>query len=442
MISVLRWLGQNITSLLLALSLALMVWFTAVLNADPNQECTDLTTTTLEIIGQEPILRRSGDIPAEISVSLLAPSSICAQMTSDPAAVRAILDLSGLGDGEHTVDVQVLPLTYQPVRLLDYSPKSVIVRLDTLAARSFTIRPVINGEPAPGYTALPPVLDASQVQVTGLKSRLDQVVEAVVNLDLTDVTQDFTYSAAIQLLDVDGTQVSGLTLVPERVTIRQALQRPGNVRDVTVRPITTGQQEEGYQLTYISVSPQVVTLFSTNLQVLRDLPGFVETMPLDLTGATDDVERRLTLNLPEGVSVFGKEQTVLVQVGIAAIERSKPLFALPIEVIGVTEGLEARLSTATVDVIFSGPGPLLDLLTLQDVRVFLDASNLAAGLYSLEPNVEILPSGIRIVSVLPGTIEVTIAPPPTPTPTPTLEGTPGPSPTGAPAGTPQPTPKP
>jgi YbbR domain-containing protein len=115
-----------------------------------------------------------------------------------------------------------------------------------------------------------------------------------------------------------------------------------------------------------------------------------------------------------GVSVVG-EQTVLVQASISPIESSLTLSNEIVQVVGLPTGLTAQVLPATVDVIVSGPLPLLDTLTRQDIRVTVDLTGLTAGTHQLVPKVEILIADVQVESILPGTIEVTLV----------LTGTPG-----------------
>jgi len=103
-------------------------------------------------------------------------------------------------------------------------------------------------------------------------------------------------------------------------------------------------------------------------------------------------------------------------VGISPIQSNLTLSDIKIEVVGLTEGWSAQISPAEVDVILSGPAPLLDSLLLQDIRVIVDVTNLGAGVYQLTPKVEILVADIVVETVLPNTVEVTISPAATPTP--------------------------
>src|SRR5690606_11621425 len=106
----------------------------------------------------------------------------------------------------------------------------------------------------------------------------------------------------------------GVTVSPESLHIFLPVVQQGGYRDVAVKVVTFGRVASGYRLTDLSVFPPVVTVFSTDPQFVSTLPGVVETEPLDLQNAQNDITIRLALNLPEGISVIG-EQTVLVQAG-------------------------------------------------------------------------------------------------------------------------------
>jgi YbbR domain-containing protein len=157
------------------------------------------------------------------------------------------------------------------------------------------------------------------------------------------------------------------------------------------------------------VFPPVVTIFSADPQLVTNLPGVVETQPLDLQNAQDDINTRLSINLPAGVSIIG-EQTVLIQAGVSPIESSVTLAGEKVEIIGLENGLTAVISPTTVDVIISGPLSLLDTLTRQGVRATVDLTGLPAGTYQITPKVEILIADVIVESILPNTVEVIISP--------------------------------
>jgi hypothetical protein len=171
----------------------------------------------------------------------------------------------------------------------------------------------------------------------------------------------------------------------------------------------------GYLLTDLSVFPPIITVYSDDPELVNALPGIVETLPLELRGASEDISTRLALDLPPGISVVG-EQSVQVDVGISPIQSNLTLSNIKVEVVGLADGLSAQISPFEVDVILSGPAPLLDSLLLQDIRVIVDVVGLAPGIYQLKPRIEILVADITVESILPNTLEVIILPATTPTP--------------------------
>ncbi|MEK7324193.1 MAG: CdaR family protein, partial [Chloroflexota bacterium] len=208
--------------------------------------------------------------------------------------------------------------------------------------------------------------------------------------------------------------------------------------DVAVKAVVVGQVASGYSLTNYVVSPLVVTVFSSDPALVANMPGFVETEPLDISDANDDKEARLSLKLPEGVSLVSPQTTVLVQASIDAIVTSTTI-ERELEVQGLGQGLSAAISPTTVVVILTGPVSTLDALTPEDVHVVLNLLNLPPGVHQVSPEVVDLPERVTAKTISPATIEVLItAGPVTPTSTPTPTATPTRAPTRSPSQTPTP----
>jgi YbbR domain-containing protein len=160
----------------------------------------------------------------------------------------------------------------------------------------------------------------------------------------------------------------------------------------------------------------VVTVFADNPELVNQLPGVVETQPLNLQDRKEDISTRLSLDLPENITIIGA-QTVQVQVSISPIQTSLTLLNQPINVNGLPEGLSAQVFPQTVDVIISGPVPVLDALSSKDITVSVNAAGLEIGTYQLTPEVKVAVDNVLVESILPGTVEVVITVLSTPTPT-------------------------
>jgi YbbR domain-containing protein len=419
-----RWFASNLRTFLLALTLGLAVWVSAVSAADPNEVQTFPRPIPIKIVGQDPTLILTNKIPDTMQVTLRAPRSVWEILTAQDDTVRAILDLSGLGAGEHSVDIQI-QVGPRPTQLVLANPQTVPVDLESFTSKPLPIDLSLRGQPAAGYQTGEATLAEREVAISGPKSLVDEAVGARVAINLDGLRESIeNQTVPVRIVNAKNEVIKGLTVNPETVTANVPVSQQSGYRDLAVKVVVNGQQAPGYRLEKISVFPLVVTVVSKDPALVNSLPGAVETQPLDLQDAREDISTRLALDLPDGVTLIGP-QTVQVQVSITPIQNSITLSNLPINVTGITQGLTSTTFPQTVDVIISGPVPVLETLTAQDVTVTVDVNNLQAGTYQLEPKVD-TPTNVSFESILPGTVEVVLSIPGTATPTPFPSPTPKP----------------
>jgi YbbR domain-containing protein len=431
----LRWLTTNLRTFLLAFALALAVWVTAVTAANPDVTQVYPDSIPIEFIGQDPSLVMTGTVPRDVQVSLRAPRSIWDTMLSDTASIRAVVDLTGLKAGTQAVEVQV-QITSRPVRLISVTPQTFDLSLEKLVTITLPIELALTGEPAIGYKTGEVVIDPAEAVVSGPESFVAQVKHVRATLDLTNARQSIGTSLPIRAVNEGGLKVDGVSLQPSDTQVSLPIVQQGGYRDLAVKVMITGKLAGGYRLKNITAAPLTVTVYSEDLPLIESLPGYVQTTPLDLSGASDNIETNLPLDLPSGVLLVG-DQTVSVQIEVVPIEDSRQVSFRQVEVVGLSRGLRTQLSPATVDVILAGPLPVLNSLLPSDVHVRIDLTDLTIGTYQLTPAVIVAGQGVTVQSILPGTVEViitkdtgsTLTPTPilTPTTTPTSSQTPLPT---------------
>ena len=403
-----RWLSENYRTFLWAFALALAVWISAVTGADPDETRVLAAPVPVQIIGQDPGLILNSDVPAEVEVTLRAPRSIWSMIEADPHIVSAILDLSGLSSGSHEMDLQI-QVSARPVQIVSAAPRRITFTLEPLATRIMKVQINLSGTVAIGYQVGTVNIEPVESVVAGAQSQVRKVKRVQVSVNLNGVRENLEQALPVELLDENGKKVEGVTVSPETIHVSLPVSQQGGYRDVAVKVNVTGRVASGYRLTDISVFPPIVTVFAGDPKLVNALPGVVETQPLDLQNAQEDITTRLALALPEGISIVG-EQTVLIQAGVSPIESSMTLAGESVEIVGLASGLGALVSPLTVDVIVSGPMPLLDTLTRQDIRVTVDLTGLGVGTHQIVPKIEILIANVVVESILPNTIEVVISP--------------------------------
>jgi len=402
--NLLRWLGKNITSLILSLLLAIVIWTSAVTSANPNIE-TELTIP-LEVIQPATDIAIVDPLPETVTIKILAPESIILQLEEDNP-LAATINLTDIEAGTYRFLVQVsIPDQLKPIRILEQSPKQLELKVSNLISKSFSISIQTEGEPAIGYKTGGLEWDQVLVTVTGQETRVNQISTVVGILDISDARETISADLKIEAKDENGVPVDAVTVAPDIIHVNQVISLQGGYRNVAVNVTTAGIVEPGYRFTSITPAPPTVMVFSEDPQLVEQLPGYVNTTPLDLTGVDGYLETILELDLPNGVTVVG-DPTVLVQVNITALETNMSI-SREVEIIGLLPGLSAEVSPIQVSVRVSGPVPILENLTLRDIRVVVDLSNLDVGTHTVSPTVEILPADVIWEDISPTTVEIVI----------------------------------
>jgi YbbR domain-containing protein len=362
----------------------------------------------LEVNDKEPNTTIIGQIPNQVNVTLYAPSSRISMIERRISPLTAKISLKGLNSGKHSIPVQVF-YEIRPARLIRVEPAEISLEIERIVEQVMPIQLYVIGKPALGFEAGQAELMTKEAKVTGPESLVKKIAELKATADINGKEELIEEEVPLQAIDATGSPVSGVDISPKTVMFRQPINLLKGYRSKVVRVITTGTLAEGYRLEDILVYPLKVLLFSDDPAILDKMPGYVETEPLNLNKANKDIDTRLTLQLPAGVSVVG-DQTVRVRVRLSAIESSLA-FKLPVEVIGLNPQYTVALPVDTVDVFLAGPLPVLSNLQGKDVRVLIDLTDLGIGKHQVTPQVDILPSDVRMLSISPPTLDIVIQPP-------------------------------
>lgn len=417
-------LPQTLSTFVLSVILSLMVWFVAVREQNPPLEADYAPAIPIEIVNLPADTVIFGDVPDRVQLRLLAPQTSWDSIS--PGKFRAWIDLSGLEPGLHEVPVQV-QVSDTAISIREKRPAKVSVRLEQLLIVEVPIRVEVIDSPPIGYIARTPVFTPITTTVSGAAPQVNQVSYAVGEVYLRSSKETVHRTVDLSARNVNGDPVTRVTLNPAKITVTVPVEQRFGYRDVSVRVRIKGKVASGYWISNIAVSPSTVTVVG-NPSALKELPGYVETLPVDVTNATANITERVALDLPEGVSVVQPESGegqnlggVQVTVQIAAVEGGQTV-QRAVQFQGLAENLSAVARPTQVDVILSGPLPRLQSLTLQDVQVIANLFGLGVGTHQIKPTI-VVPESLHVESILPEIIEVQISlrpstPMPTPTPTP------------------------
>lgn len=403
------WL-EDLGSGVLSLLLALVVWVVAVYEQDAPRE-DYFEGIPIKYINMGSGLELVGPREERVDVTLRAPSSRWSALKA-PAALEATVDLRGLGEGVHTLEVQVRAAD-RAAMIVKRTPARVVVRLEQTVRREVDVQPVVVDADSvpPGYSMATPRVNPGRVTIAGPRSLVDSVVEVVARVWLRGSKTNVESTVAPLALDKDGQVVADVNLAPRTVAVTLMVEPMAEFRDVTVRAVLKGAPAAGYWVSNITVEPAAVTV-QGKPEIIRTIPAVVSTVPIDITGLKESQNKRVGLTLPEGVTVYSTEasgQGVTVRIEVTAIQGGKTVQPR-VEVLNLRSGLTATLAPDSVDVILSGPMPDLQALQAEDVRVVVNLFGLGVGRHRVTPTI-LLPEGttLKVESVAPDAVEVVIS---------------------------------
>ncbi|TAH51859.1 MAG: hypothetical protein EYC68_08745 [Chloroflexota bacterium] len=397
----LRSFLSNASSILIALLFAVVVWIVATNEENPVRE--GLFPDAVPIEFQN---RSEG-------LTLVEPSRLAARVrirtesalwnTLNSSNFQIIADLGGLGEGQ--ADVPLTAKSNDPrIRILAIDPPVVQVQLEKIRSVPMAVRVRVLDEPPLGYEAKTAQVTPPTVTITGPQNEIERVNDATVEVALRGAKSAVDRQANVLLHDAQGNQIQNLTIEPSTVQVHIPIEQRVGYKDAAVKAVISGNPASGYWLSDISVDPATVTLVGAP-EALNQLGGFVETEPIDVSNAKEGITRRVRLKLPEGVSVLNAKD-VLTRVAIEPV-----LSGLTVQrQVSISDScnLSAQISPESVQVILSGPLPILQTIQRNDVQIVIDAPRCAPGTYQSVLRAVNVPDKIKVESIVPATAELII----------------------------------
>jgi YbbR domain-containing protein len=394
---------SNLGSLVMALILAVMVWMAATIQANPFAEGYLAEPIPVEIVNRGEGLVIVGDLGQEVRVRVRTPESVWEDLT--PGSFRAYIDLEGLDVGLHEVPVRVEPAG-NLVRILEVSPAALTVRLDTRGEKTVRVRVTVYGNPPLGFVVRSTEVEPPQVKVTGPQTVVDQVAQVSASVYLSGEKDTFERSATLTPTDEVGNILEGLELEQRSATVTVSIEQQVGYRELSIKAMTEGNPAPGYWISSIRANPPTVTVFG-DPGAVDEIPGYLETYPVDVEAARESISEQVAIVFPEGVSALEDVGTVQALIEISPVLGGQTVQLTPV-VTGLGRGLAASFSPETVEVILSGPLSELEALESGDVEVVLDLSGFEPGTHLVTPEIQ-RPSSLDVQAVLPDQVEVVIS---------------------------------
>jgi len=193
------------------------------------------------------------DQPESVDVSIRGNQGLIGGLQTGDITV--VLDLAGRGPGANVFPLQPghvnIPIG---VEVTHIDPSSIQIWLERASSVEVPVRPMLDGQPAPGYVVKQLLVDPAKVVLIGPESRLKPGTEAVtelVRIEGASMSVNAVVNVAVEdsQLHLRAPQTARVTVVIERAPIERVVEN----RPVQFRNLARGRRAEAVPAT-VSIS--------------------------------------------------------------------------------------------------------------------------------------------------------------------------------------------
>jgi len=429
-----NWIRTSGTSIFLAFVLSFALWAYVSFTSNPERSTSfdsmgvhvQNRPEGLIIVDQDGLPRPDQTMLSQVNITVRTDQETLSKLSQK--YLNAFVDLSGLAPGDHQVRVNI-ELTRTDIRLSNFSliesdPEFIPVRLEQSIVRTVPLTIEVQGNLPASFERGDPETSIngeplSDVQVEGPQSRVERVsfVQAVANVE--QLSASYNSLRDLTPLDSNRMPVEGVSLKPSRVNVRVPIRSVVGLKLVPVLGSIIGSPAPGYVVTDIQSDPLLINIAGSSRTL--DKISQIQTMPVDITGATGIVTGYVGMLFPPGVSRQQNEDaTVLVTVQIIPLLRPFQVqLPFSVEITGNTSQFIATYEPRVLQLTLAGYASALSTLEQADLVATVNVQGLTPGTYTMKPYIS-LPDAVRIVEEIPQihiTLNAQPAPPATPTAT-------------------------
>jgi len=404
----------------LSLVAAIGVWFLIVNITNPTRD--QIIPVLMRVEGREALLENSIVLinveeleSTYVNLMIRGSATSLTQAMLDRAddTLFAYIDLSPIDISRSSEFGKRLPIRVkygtgsQYYDILNSTPSEVDVVLDKYITRAFPVTVEKLDDDMQGYISSAPVVTPENIVISGPMSRMDMIAEVRAEVEVGMATVSFDTVSQIEVLNVDGRDIFEWFEVSAReVNIYIGV---GTFARIPISvPVITGEVEDGYRVTSVTVSPREVEVEGNSADI-EAFNNAIQLMAIDISGInrtrveTYDIRAYLegtNLNIREG-----SEGRVRLTVTVEREITKEILVPVDrIEIRGMTESVSLPPGEVVRLEVQGIASEIVDFENSQFVS-YVDVTDLEPGIYQLEVML-VTPDGIRQTGTEP--VEVAI----------------------------------
>lgn len=381
-------LENKAVRILLSALIAFTLWFYVITVVSPEY---DQTFSGIPVSFQgEAILEERGlmiisDKTPTVSLQLYGKRSDLSKL--DNSNITITVDVSKIGEaGTHTLSTNSISypgdVRQDAFSVLNRNPGSITLVVEQKIRKEVPVSISYVGSVQEDFLADKDnaLLDYTTVTIEGPASTIDQIAQAVIEVDLNDKSESFSDSYTYTLCNSSGEPVDAAYVETNIAAVNLTLY----IQRVKEIPLVLTVLEGGgatVDTTSITLSHETLKV-AGNEAVLEQMEELV-LGSIELGTIAEDTILTFPVVLPTGVTNLSNVTEVSVDVKFPELA-TKVVTVTKITAINVPADMEAEIVTQTMQVTLRGPKNMISQLTDGDVSVVVDLSGAQAGTFTVK----------------------------------------------------------
>ena len=225
------------------------------------------------------------------------------------------------------------------------------------------------------------------VTVSGPKSVIDRITQAVISIDLTDRRESIIEESFVfTLCDAGGSPVDA-EMVKTNVGEVDLTLRIQRYKDITLKVEVIDGGGATEKTSAIKIDPEKIRISGNDI-LLDKIEDVMVIGTIDLSKLLEDTQLTFPITLPDSVTNETNVTEAVVDVKFPNLQ-IKTLSVSNIVPINVPEGLEVDMITQKLEIKFRGPIAMVQKIKLEDISVTVDFANAELGTATIRADVAI-----------------------------------------------------
>ena len=344
----------------------------------------ELKNIPVELINQDSLTNSKFAIMNKqqftVDLKLEGPTSDVINVKKEDFKIVADMSAYALKSGENIIPVQIINYP-ENINIKNNGFLGIKVNLEELVEKAITIKSKVKVNYKEHIYEKEQTISPKMVTVTGGKSSVERISEAILTGEEKDIDKNKESQYDIKFVDSVGNEVNNIKSDSETAKLSIVVT---NGKIIPINLKTKGTISQGFVLEGYELSKNNVNILgdSQNLDKIES----IDTEVVDMSSLQADSEMEVKLNLPEGISVENRENTIKVKFKVIKEETTTKNLVCNVQYKNLNEAFSLDSSNSTTNIIVTGSQTDLDKISSKNINVILDLANVKAeGTFNYTP---------------------------------------------------------